>query len=176
MITVRDAAAGDVAAMTDIQNALIATTSYEWREELHTVDARSEWLADKQREGWPVLVAVDDETDEVVGVAYYGDFRDSARWPGYRTTVEHTVHVRGDQWGRGVGRLLMTELEHLARAQGKHVMVGGIDATNESSLFFHQRLGYREVARMPETGVKFGRWLELVLVQKLLDERPVDDR
>ena len=173
MIVVRDATSGDVPAMTDIQNALIATTSYEWRDELHTVEARLEWLSEKQEGGWPVLVAVDDD-DVVAGFAYYGDFRDSTRWPGYRTTVEHTVHVRGDQWGRGVGRVLMSELEHRARHHGKHVMVGGIDGTNEGSLRFHERIGYAEVARMPQVGVKFGRWLELVLVQKVLDDRPAD--
>jgi L-amino acid N-acyltransferase len=176
VIVVRDAVADDVAAMTDIQNALISTTTYEWRDDPHTVEDRAEWLAGKQRDGWPVLVAFDDETDKVVGLAYYGDFRDSTRWPGYRTTVEHTVHVRDDQWGRGVGRMLMTELEHRARTQGKHVMVGGIDGSNEGSIFFHLRLGYEEVARMPQAGVKLGRWLELVLVQKMLDERSAHDR
>ena len=170
MISVRAAVEADVPEITEIQNALIESTSYEWREDLHTVDARLHWLDEKQRAGWPVLVAVDDETDEVVGFAYYGDFRDSVRWPGYRTTVEHTIHVRGDQWGRGVGRHLLTELEHRARSQGKHVMIGGIDATNEGSLLFHLRLGYEEVARMPAVGVKFGRWLDLVLVQKVLDD------
>jgi len=168
MIVVRDAVAADVPA-------LIATTSYEWRDDPHTVDTRLEWLADKQDDGWPVLVAVDD-TGAVVGFAYYGDFRDSARWPGYRTTVEHTVHVRDDQWGRGVGRVLMAELEERARQQGKHVIVGGIDGTNTGSLRFHERLGYDEVARMSQVGVKFGEWQDLVLVQKALDDGPVDDR
>ncbi len=176
MIVVRDATPHDIPAMTEIQNALIATTSYEWRDDPHTVDSRLEWLADKQDDGWPVLVAVDDETNIIVGFAYYGDFRDSTRWPGYRTTVEHTVHVLGDQWGRGVGRVLMAELEQRARQQGKHVMVGGIDATNDGSLRFHERLGYDEVARMPQVGVKFGEWLELVLVQKVLDDGPADGR
>jgi L-amino acid N-acyltransferase YncA len=176
MIAVRDATAADIPAITEIQNALIASTSYEWREDLHTVDSRIEWLDEKQRGGWPVVVGVDESSGEVVGFAYYGDFRDSTRWPGYRTTVEHTIHVRGDQWGRGVGRHLLGELEHRARAQGKHVMVGGIDATNEGSLLFHTRLGYQEVARMPQVGVKFGRWLELVLVQKVLDDGAADGR
>lgn len=170
MITIRDATSDDVQAVTAIQNSLIATTSYEWRSDPHTVEERAEWLADKQRSGWPVLVAVDDRSSEVVAVAYYGDFRDSARWPGYRTTVEHTVHVRDDQWGRGVGRSLMEALMERARTQGKHVMVGGIDGTNEDSLRFHARLGFTEVARMPQVGVKLGRWLDLVLVQRVLDE------
>lgn len=176
MIVVRDARPEDVRAITDIQNALIDTTSYEWREDLHTVDSRAEWLADKQGGGWPVVVAVEDVTDEVLGFAFYGDFRDSSRWPGYRTTVEHTIHVRGDQWGKGVGRLLLAELEHRARAAGKHVMIGGIDATNDGSIVFHRRLGYEEVARLPQVGVKFGEWLDLVLMQKRLDHRTPDGR
>jgi phosphinothricin acetyltransferase len=91
------------------------------------------------------------------------------KWPGYRFTVEHTVHVREDHWGSGAGRALMEELVERARAAGKHVMVGALDGANEASLRFHARLGFVEVARMPEVGRKFGRWLDLVLVQRILD-------
>jgi phosphinothricin acetyltransferase len=77
--------------------------------------------------------------------------------------------VRGDQWGRGVGRLLIEALAERARAAGKRVMVGGIDGTNVDSIRFHERLGFVEVARMPGIGEKFGRPLDLVLVQLALD-------
>jgi len=91
------------------------------------------------------------------------------RWPGYRFTVEHSVHVRQDRWGRGIGRMLVEALVDRARLEEKHVMVAGIDASNVRSIRFHERLGFFEVARMPEIGEKFGRRLDLVLVQRLLD-------
>jgi len=171
MVSIRTAESADVPAMTAIQNALLATTTYEWTETPHSETDRLAWLERQQAAGHPVLVAVDDGPDtEVVGWAAYGDFRDSAKWPGYLPTVEHTVHVRGDQWGRGVGRRLIEGLVEHARAAGKRVMVGGIDSTNVDSIRFHERLGFVEVARMPGIGEKFGQRLDLVLMQRALDD------
>ena len=65
----------------------------------------------------------------------------------------------------GVGRLLMAELIDLARGSGVHVMVGVLDGDNAASVAFHRRLGFVEVARMPQVGRKFGRWLDVVIVQ-----------
>lgn len=166
MVTVRDATVHDLPAITDIYNALIDTTTHEWTEVRHTVTERAEWLAHQSATGRPALVAVD--ADEVVGWATYGDFRDSVRWPGYGNTVEHSIHVREDRWGYGIGRALMRGLVERARADGKHVMVAGIDAANTRSIRFHEQIGFFEVARMPEIGEKFGRRLDLVLMQMML--------
>ena len=163
---IRDATGADAEAISTLYNALIPTTTVAWTEELETVDERRAWLGRQAAQGNPVLVADD---GEVVGFASYGGFRDSMKWPGYGYTVEHTIHVRQDRWGAGVGRGLMEELITRARAAGKHVMVGALDGANEASLRFHERLGFVEVARMPEVGRKFDRWLDLVLVQRILD-------
>jgi phosphinothricin acetyltransferase len=168
VVTVRDATPDDLPELTAIYNALLETTTHEWTETLHTVEERTEWLAGKNAAGWPALVAV--ESGAVIGWATYGDFRDSSRWPGYRFTVEHSIHVREDCWGRGVGRSLIDALIDRARRDGKHVMVAGIDAANTGSIRFHERLGFFEVGRMPEIGEKFGRRLDLVLMQRILDE------
>jgi phosphinothricin acetyltransferase len=116
-----------------------------------------------------VLVAEDHGV--VVGVCAFGWFRDVVTRPGYRFTVENTVHVLQDHWRSGVGRALMGALIDEARATGKHTMVAAIDATNEVSIRFHERLGFVPVARMPEVGAKFGRWQDLVLLQLRLDDR-----
>ena len=150
-------------AITDIANALVETSTVEWSETPHTVPDREAWLADQASAGHPVLVAVDDEL--VVGWATYGDFRDTGRWPGYRFTVEHSVHVAESQWGRGVGRALMGALVETARRAGKRVMVAAIDAGNVGSIEFHARLGFVEVGRMPGVGDKWGQRLDLVLMQ-----------
>ena len=170
MVVVRDATSKDVPEITAIANALLDTTTHEWSEIPHTVSEREEWLAEQTAAGRPAFVAVDHE--EVVGWATYGDFRDSQRWPGYRHTVEHSIHVRRDHWGRGIGRTLIQALVDRARREGKHVMVAGIDADNIGSIRFHERLGFFEVARMPEIGEKFGRRLDLVLMQRILDDPP----
>jgi phosphinothricin acetyltransferase len=100
-----------------------------------------------------------------VGFASFGDFRP---WPGYRFTVEHTVHVRADYRGQGVGGSLMHPLIERAIGLGKHVMIAGVDAENAPSLRFHERLGFERVAHFREVGFKFGRWLDLVFLQRLL--------
>ena len=168
VFVVRDATTGDVPEITALYNAGIESTTSAWTEIPYSTEERKRWLADQAAAGRPVLVAVDGAA--VVGLATYGDFRDTARWPGYLPTVEHSIHVREDHWRRGVGSALMRELIDRARRNGKHVMVAGIDAANRRSIRFHQRLGFFEVARMPEVGEKFGRRLDLVLMQRTLDE------
>jgi L-amino acid N-acyltransferase YncA len=168
-VTVREASEAELPAIVDLQNALLSTTTIEWTDTPHTFPERAEWLRRQRALRHPVLVAV--AADDVVGWCSFGDFRDTIKWPGYRFTVEHTVHVREDHWGNGVGRMLMMRLFESARALGKHVMVGAVTGENEASIRFHQRLGFVEVARMPHVGAKFGRWLDLVLLQKKLDER-----
>lgn len=167
--TIRDAVPADVPAITALQNALIPTTTVEWTDALHTDDERLAWLSDHESRGFPVLVA--EVAGAVVGCAAYGDFSDSITRPGYRFVVEHTIHVRDDHWGGGIGRQLMHALIERARAAGIHVMVGAVDGANEASIRFHERLGFTEVARMPQVGAKHGRWLDLVLLQIVLDDR-----
>jgi phosphinothricin acetyltransferase len=170
MVVIRRARLDDVPAITAIQNELHGTTAIAWTDTAHTVDERMAWFHAKAAAGHPVLVAEDAAT--IVGMACYGDFRDTARWPGYRVTCELTVFVTQSAWGTGVGRQLIDELCRLAADDGKHVIVAAVDGENEASIRFHERLGFTEVARMPEVGTRFGRWLTLVLLQKRLTDGP----
>ena len=163
---VRDATVADMGDVRDLYNALIPTTTVAWTEHFQTLEERLAWFEQQQRRDHPVLVAED--RGRVVGFTAYGDFRGSGKWPGYRYTVEHTIHVTRDQWGRGTGRVLMEALIQRAEHNGVHVMVAAIDGDNIESVAFHERLGFTIVARMPEVGHKFGRWLELVLMQRIL--------
>ena len=172
-VTVREASTADVPAILAIYNDVIATSTAVYREDPATLDDRLQWLTARQAQSYPVLVASAagasaEATDDtgILGFASYGDFR---TWPGYRFSVEHTVHIRADQRGRGVGTLLMRALIQRAVEQGKHVMIGGVDADNEASLRFHERLGFQRAAHLRQVGIKFGRWLDLVFVQRILD-------
>jgi L-amino acid N-acyltransferase YncA len=155
--------------MTEILNALVTTTAIEWTDELYSVEERSDWLVHQQSIGYPVLVA--EIQSDVAGWSSFSDFRDTSKRPGYRFTVENTVHVRQDMWRQGLGRALMFALIDAARRLGKHVMVAAVGGENLTSIAFHERIGFVEVARMPELGAKFGRWHDLVLLQLNLDER-----
>jgi L-amino acid N-acyltransferase len=168
MLTVRDACVADARAIRDLYNALIPTTTVAWTETLETLQQRQAWLRRQQRGDYPVLVAEADGV--VVGFASYGSFRGEGRWPGYRYTVEHSIHVEQPRWGTGIGSALMLALIERARSAGIHVMVGAIDSDNTASLQFHERLGFSPVALMPQVGRKFERWLDLVLVQRLIEQ------
>ena len=87
---------------------------------------------------------------------------------GYRYTVEHSVYVLDAAQGKGLGKLLLAALIEEARGMGKRVMVGAIDAANYASLALHETMGFEETGRMPGVGEKFGKRLDLVLVQLTL--------
>jgi L-amino acid N-acyltransferase len=165
MTSIRAAAPADAAPLAAIVNSLLTTTTIEWRHESYSAGAMSEWMAAHD------CVLVAENEGEVVGLAAFGPFRDITKWPGYRFTVENTIHVRQDHWGRGVGAALMTSLINAARERGMHSIIAAVDGANDKSIQLHERLGFVEVARMAEVGAKFGVWLDLALLQLLLDDR-----
>jgi phosphinothricin acetyltransferase len=164
---VREARAADVGDIARILNALIDTTTVTYRTEPHSLAECNAWFSEQEAAGRPTLVAVDDAV--VVGFASYGPFRDNERLPGFRFTVEHSVHVDETGWGRGVGRRLMDELIVRAAAAGVHVMVGAVDAANAGSVRFHERLGFVEQGRLREVGWKHDQWLDLVFMVRRID-------
>ena len=161
---VRDAGEDDLAGVLAIYNEVIASTTAVYRDDPATIEDRREWWRGRTAQGYPVLVAVDEGA--VIGFASFGDFRHA---PGSRYTVEHSVHVRNDRRGGGVGQALMRPLIERARAMGKHVMMAGVDADNAGSIRFHERLGFERVGHLREVGVKFGRRLDLVFMQRMLE-------
>ncbi|GGH33947.1 phosphinothricin acetyltransferase [Alsobacter metallidurans] len=163
-VTIRDATEDDLPAMLEIYNDAVLNTTAVWT--IHTADLenRRALMRERKAKGYPVLVAT--LGDMLLGYASFGDFRP---WDGYGHTVEHSIYVHQHHHGKGVGKAMMPPLIAAARALGKHVMVAGVDAANTSSLQFHQRFGFVEAGRMREVGWKFDRWLDLVLLQKMLD-------
>lgn len=163
-VEIRPATPADLEAITEIYNDVIATTTAVFSLAPSTVAERRAWFEARSAAGFPVLVA--QRAQRVIGFASFGEFR---TWPGYRYSVEHTVHVHQEHRGQGAGSSLVRALFPLAAALGKHVMLGGIDAANSGSLRMHARLGFQQVAHLHEVGRKFGRWLDLVFVERLLD-------
>jgi phosphinothricin acetyltransferase len=162
---VRDANESDLPGILDIYNEVIANSTAIYTEEPVSLEDRLAWFKARRAQGYPVLVT-SDETG-IAGFISLGDFR---AWPCYRYAVEHSVHVRADRRGRGIGRSLITALIGRASTLGKHVLIAGIDADNLTSLKLHTRLGFEPVAHFREVGHKFNRWLDLVFMQRFLDE------
>jgi phosphinothricin acetyltransferase len=163
---IRPATPADAPAIAAIYNDAVRATTAIWNELEVDAANRIDWMAARQAAGLPVLVL--DEEGTVAGYASFGPFR---AFDGYRGTVEHSVYVRADRRGGGRGRMLMEALIDAARGSGFHVMVGAIEAGNAASIALHKKLGFTHVGTMPEVGQKFGRWLDLALLQLRLDDR-----
>ena len=159
----REATAADLEGIVAIYNDVIATSTAVFSNHPVTVEERRAWWQTRTAQGYPVVVAHDERG--VAGFATFGDFR---AWPGYRFTVEHTLHVRADTRGRGIGTQLLRELIRRAGALGKHVMIAGVDADNAVSIHLHERLGFTVAGCLRQVGYKFDRWLDLVFLQRAL--------
>lgn len=149
--------AGDIAVITNtiIRDTLVTFTTDERSPEAIAEDIRAR--------GPSYLVAEDD--GRVLGFATYGVFRSG---PGYTQCREVSIQLSDDARGQGGGRALMQQLQAVARNDGIHVLVAGISSANPAAVAFHAALGFHEVGRMPEVGCKWGRRLDLVLMQKIL--------
>ena len=159
----REATEADLEGLAAIYNEVIASSTAVFSYLPVSVDERRRWWQARTTQGYPVLIAHDAH-----GVAGFGSFGDFRAWPGYRFTVEHTLHVRADARGRGLGTQMLQALVQRARALGKHVMVAGVDAGNAASIRLHERCGFAQAGRLREVGYKFDRWLDLVFLQRAL--------
>ena len=153
----------DLPQILAIYNEVIRNSTAVYSEEEFTPARGLTWFDAKREHGFPLVVARD-----VSGVTGFGSFGEFRAWPCYRHSVEHSVHVRADCRGQGIGRALVIELLGRAAAMGKHVMIAGIDADNAVSIGLHRSLGFTGVGHFHEVGFKFGRWLDLIFMQCIL--------
>lgn len=161
---IRDATEHDLPAIRAIYNDAVLNTTAIWNEQPVDLANRQAWFSARQVQGYPILVAV--ENNEVTGYASFGDWRP---FEGFRYSVEHSVYVRNDQRGKGLGPRLMEALIERARSGGKYVMVAAIESGNQASIRLHERLGFVTTGQMPQVGIKFGRWLDLTFMQLALN-------
>lgn len=153
---IRPAREADVPAILEIVNHAILHTTANYDYEPHSLETELQWFHDKQLNNFPILVA--DYSDKILGFASYGPFRSRH---GYRFTVEHSVYVHPDFTGKKIGSALLEKLIETARFEGYHLMIGGIDASNENSIRFHEKFGFERCGLITEAAFKFGRWLDL---------------
>ena len=141
-------------------NILHSTSLYDYN--IRSYEQQKTILEEKINKNFPVIVAELDGI--VVGFGMYSEFRFREA---YQFTVEHSVYVSEDFHGKGVGKQLLQELINLARKQKIHTMIGVIDSENQSSVVFHEKFGFKTVGIIKESGYKFDRWLDSVLMQLL---------
>ncbi|MBW0269658.1 acetyltransferase [Nocardia sp. MH4] len=159
---IRDADKADLPAVLAIHNTNIASSTAIWDTDEVDLDNRLSWFADRTAAGMPILIAEID--GEVAGYASYGQWRPKT---GYRFSVENSVYVDERFQRRGVATALLTELIARATDSGRvHAMIAAIESSNTGSIALHERFGFRTVGELPEVGHKFGRWMDLTLMQR----------
>ena len=153
----------DAEAIRSIYNPEVLESTVTFDLVPRTLDEQVAWL-DEHSGGHPAIVAVDGD-DEVVGFGSLSPYRPRAA---YSTTVEDSVYVRRDCRGEGVGVALLGELVRLGTAHGFHSAIARIVGNHEASIALHARCGFVPIGTEREVGRKFGRWLDVVLMQRML--------
>ena len=159
---IRLARLDDAEAIRRIYNPEVVTSTVTFDLVPRTLEDQRAWLA-AHAGAHPAVVA--EERGDVVGFGALSAYRDR---PAYATTVEDSVYVRQDARGRGVGRLILAELVRLGRAHGFHAMMARVVGGHEASIGLHRACGFELVGVEREVGRKLGRWLDVVLMQRLL--------
>jgi phosphinothricin acetyltransferase len=147
-----------------IFNEAIANSTALYDYKPRTMATMEAWFEGKTKGGWPVLGAFEDD-GSLAGFASFGPFR---AWPAYKYSIEHSVYVHHNKRGRGLGRILLGALIDAAKMREFHMMIGGIDSVNLTSIRLHQSLGFERCASIKHAGFKFGRWLDLEFYQLIL--------
>jgi L-amino acid N-acyltransferase len=161
-VDVRLARPEDAPPIRSIYNVEVLESTVTFDLVPRTVADQLAWLA--EHDGvHPAVVAEAD--GEVVGFGSLAPYRNR---PAYATTVENSVYVRRDRQGRGYGRAILADLLRLGTIHGFHAVMARIVGGHEISIALHRACGFELIGVEREVGRKFGRWLDVVLMQKLL--------
>jgi len=160
---IRPALPPDLPAVRDIWNPVIRDTAITFNRIEKTTDDLLQMLQGKAAAGHAFLVVETQGT--VAGFATYGQFRTGV---GYARAMEHTIILASHAHGKGLGRALMEALARHASAAGARCLIAGISGESPQSRAFHRHIGFADVATIRQVGWKFGRFMDLHLMQKML--------
>ena len=161
-VRTRLATIADAEAIRSIYNLEVTETTHTFDLVPRTLEDQQEWLTSRLG---ALTVLVAEEAGEVTGFASLSSYRDR---PAYRTTVEDSVYVARVHQGRGVGKLLLSGIVDAARSRGFHTMMARIVGGHEASIGLHRSAGFELVGIEREVGRKFHRWLDVVVMQRML--------
>ena len=161
--TLREAGDTDQRAILDIYNDAVLHSTASFDLEPRTLEEQQRWFLE-HRSPYGVFVVVEGET-----VAGWGSLSPFRPKPGYRFTAEDSIYIHEDFRGQGIGAMLLDALIEEARRCRLHSIIALIDGDNAVSIRLHKRFGFRHVGVEREVGEKFGRWLDVVQMQKMLE-------
>jgi L-amino acid N-acyltransferase len=162
-LRIRPAVQADAEAIAGIYNHYVLNDTCTYREEAEPVEERRAWLA--AHTGGHVALVAEDADGSVAGWASLSRFHERSA---FRFTVEDSVYLRHDCRSRGLGTRLLRELMDHARRSGFHAIVAVISAEQDASIALHRRCGFAEAGRLHKVSCKFGRWLDVVYMQRTL--------
>jgi len=162
-ISIRPATEADLPAINDIYNHYVLHSTCTYQEELEPMESRLRWFH-HHGESHPVIVAMADE--HVLG---WGSLSAYHARSAYRRTVENSVYVHHQLHRRGIGSLLLKDLIARSRALGHRAIIAGIDGDQAPSIALHTRFGFEKVGHLKQVGFKFGRWLDVLYMELILD-------
>ena len=162
-VQLRSASVDDAEAVAEIYNLEVTTGTNVFDIEPRTIDQQREWLT--ERTGAHAVVVATADDGEVTGFGSLSRYKER---PSYATSVESSVYVARTHRGEGVGLALLNELVRVATDHGFHTMVARIEASNEASIALHRRAGFDVIGIEREIGRKFGRWLDICAMQRML--------
>lgn len=162
-VTLRSARLDDAEATRQIYNAEVTTSTVTFDLVPRSLGEQREWLT--ARSGAHAVLVAEDDVDGVVGFASLSPW---GKRPAYATSVEDSVYVHRDHRGRGIGKLLLGELLGVATAHGFHAVFARIVGHHQGSIRLHETTGFEIVGTEREVGRKFGRWLDVVVMELLL--------
>ncbi len=161
-LTIRTARHGDLPAINDIYNHYVLSSTCTFQTEPETVAGRESWFA-AHGPNHPVLVA--EYGNRVTAWASLSRFHPRAA---YRHTVEDSIYVHQDMHGRGIGTSLLAALIQRASELEHRSIVALISADQTTSLHVHEKFRFNEVGRIKDAGQKFGKWIDVVYMQRML--------
>lgn len=166
-IKIRHAITADAAAILEIYNHEVQFETSTFDLVPRTLEAQENWISARSG-AFSAIVAID-ENDNVVGFGALSEYRDRAA---YKTSVENSVYVKRDLARSGIGKLILMNLLQQAADSGFHAVMARIEASSQASRGLHESCGFSLVGIEREIGRKFGRWLDVALMQCLLHEQP----
>ena len=167
---IRLATIDDAAAIREIYNREVETSTVTFDLVPRSLRQQRDWMSARSG-AFAVVVAeteAESETEGQPAVTAFGSLSPYRDRPAYTTSVEDSVYVHRDHQGRGVGKLVLGELLRVATAHGFHAVFARIVGGHQASIGLHRALGFEIVGTEREVGRKFGQWLDVVVMERLL--------
>lgn len=166
-LTIREATSDDAQAIRTIYNHEVENETSTMDLVPRTLEVQQEWIA--ARSGAFCAVVAVDSAGTVLGFGALSEYKDRT---GYRTTVENSVYVRRDVARRGIGRQILNHLLAVATVSGFHSVIARIESTSTASRDLHSACGYKLVGVEQQVARKFGKWLDIAVMQCILQDLP----